>query len=175
MTQDTNVNAEPYPVEKSIRLCVENETMQPFCGEVHWFLCAPDSSVLEQGIEKVEVMPLSSLWLEKQEFPDAALYQSYVSFALYKEDGAIVSSGSVIFCPPKHFAFANPHLKAEIQGDTIIVSANAYARSVEIDFADEDVVLSDNYFDMDAGTRTVKILRGIPGKELILRSVYDIR
>ena len=30
-------------------------------------------------------------------------------------------------------------------------------------------------YDMDAGTRTVKILRGIPGKELILRSVYDIR
>lgn len=175
MTQDTNVNAEPYPVEKSIRLCVENETMRPFCGEVRWSLRAPDSSVLEEGKEKVEVMPLSSLWLEKREFPDAALYQSYVSFALYGEDGAVVSSGSVIFCPPKHFAFSNPHLKAEIQGDTILVSADAYARSVEIDFADEDVVLSDNYFDMDAGTREIKVLRGTPGRELILRSVYDIR
>ena len=45
MTQNTNVNAEPYPVEKSIHLCVENETMQPFYGEVRWSLRLPDSTV----------------------------------------------------------------------------------------------------------------------------------
>lgn len=102
-------------------------------------------------------------------------YQSYLSFSLYGEDGGLISAGTALFCPPKHFAFADPHLQAEIGGDTITVSAAAYARSVEIDFADADVVLSDNYFDMDAGTRTVKILRGQPGEKLILRSVYDIR
>ena len=175
MTQNPNVNAEPYDVEKSMHLCVENETMAPFRGEVRWSLRSTDASVIRQGTEKVEAAPLSSLWLEKRVFADAPLYQSYLSFSLYGEDGGLISAGTALFCPPKHFAFADPHLQAEIGGDTITVSAAAYARSVEIDFADADVVLSDNYFDMDAGTRTVKILRGQPGEKLILRSVYDIR
>ena len=45
---------------------------------------------------------------------------------------------------------------------------------MEIDSPDADLVLSDNYFDMEAGSRRVKILRGKP-KALTLRSVYDIR
>lgn len=98
-----------------------------------------------------------------------------LSLVITASAGIPAAAGTALFCPPKHFAFADPHLQAGIVGDTITVFADAYARSVEIDFADADVVLSDNYFDMDAGTRTVKILRGQPGKKLILRSVYDIR
>ena len=40
--------------------------------------------------------------------------------------------------------------------------------------AGADVLLSDNYFDMDAGTRTVKILTG-QVDSVSVRSVYDIR
>ena len=40
--------------------------------------------------------------------------------------------------------------------------------------AGADTVLEDNYFDMNAGERRVKIVRGEPG-ELSVRSVYDIR
>jgi len=36
-----------------------------------------------------------------------------------------------------------------------------------------DVVLEDNYFDMNAGERRVRVLRGAP-EEITLRSVYDI-
>lgn len=35
-------------------------------------------------------------------------------------------------------------------------------------------ILSDNYFDMNAGKKTVEILEGSP-KTIVLRSVYDIR
>ena len=51
--------------------------------------------------------------------------------------------------------------------------AEAYARSVEIECDDGDLLLSDNYFDMNAGTRTVRILRG-HGSKLRVRSVFDI-
>ena len=67
----------------------------------------------------------------------------------------------------------DPHLRCEVRGDEITVYADCYAKSVEIDSPDSDFVLSDNYFDMDGGSRTVKILRGQP-KTLRLRSVYDI-
>lgn len=89
-------------------------------------------------------------------------------------DGKSVSAGTVLFTAPKHFHFLDPKLKAEIHGDEITVSAAAYARSVEISSPECDLVLSDNYFDLNAGERIVKILEGSP-KTLCLRSVYDIR
>lgn len=55
----------------------------------------------------------------------------------------------------------------------LVGTAKAFARSVEL-MAGADTLLSDNYFDMNAGTTRVKILRG-EAKEVSVRSVYDIR
>ena len=54
-----------------------------------------------------------------------------------------------------------------------MVTADAYAKSVEILNENEDLVLEDNYFDMNAGSRRVKILRG-EAVGLKVRSVYNI-
>ena len=75
---------------------------------------------------------------------------------------------------PKHFLSRDPHLKARVKGNKIVVTADAYARSVEILNEAEDMLLSDNYFDMNAGERRVKIRKGNP-EGLKVRSVYDIR
>jgi beta-mannosidase len=61
-----------------------------------------------------------------------------------------------------------------VKDDTITVKASAYAKSVEILNKTEDLILSDNYFDMNAGTKKVKILSGKP-VGIKLRSVYDIK
>ena len=45
---------------------------------------------------------------------------------------------------------------------------------MEIRNENEDLILSDNYFDMDGGEKTVRILSGKPDG-LRVRSVYDIR
>ena len=79
----------------------------------------------------------------------------------------------MLFCAPKHFHFLDPALTARIEGDEIVVTAKAYARSVEIQCG-PDVVLEDNYFDMNAGTRRVRIVRGT-ADDVSVRSVYDIR
>ena len=60
-----------------------------------------------------------------------------------------------------------------VEGDEIVVSAEAYAKSVEIQNENDDLILEDNYFDMNAGERRVKILDGKP-ENLKVRSVYDI-
>ena len=79
-----------------------------------------------------------------------------------------------------------------MEGDEIVVTADAYAKGVEILNANEDLILSDNYFDMNAGEKRVKILGRACREEkepidmeaqidnqlaggLKLRSVYDIR
>ena len=173
LTQDTNPNAEPYEVKKSIHLCVANETMQEQQLRVEWSLRNNRSEILRSGSEEVTVSPLSSLWLEKTDCMDADTYGDYVSYTCFRGEER-VSGGTVIFCAPKHYRFADPGLTVTVSGDELTVRAQAYARGVEIINEADDMLLEDNYFDMDAGERKVKILKGSPDG-LKIRSVYNIR
>ena len=174
LSQNTNVNAEPFELKKSIRLCVSNESMQDHQAAVRWQLRDASGQVKEAHEEEVCVKALSSEWLEKVPLQHAQTRRDYVSYELW-ENGEIVSAGSVLFCAPKHFAFENPHLRAEAVGsDEILVTADAYAKSVEIRNEDDTLLLSDNYFDMNPGTRRLKVLKGAP-EGLAARSVFDIR
>lgn len=174
LTQNTNVNAEPYEVKKSIRLSVANETRDEVRLTVRWALRDRYAKVLREEAAEVAVAPLTSLWLDRVELPEARLYEDYVSFEAVDEAGKIVSYGTVIFSAPKHFKFVDPQLCARVEGDEIVVKAGAYARSVEIRNENEDLRLEDNYFDMNAGERRVKVLSG-DVSEIRVRSVYDIR
>ena len=173
LSQNTNVNAEPFALKKSARLNVSNETRSPFAGTVRWSLRRPDASVIREGSESVSVSALDTLWLDELDFSEEDTYGTYFAYELLDAGGRTVGEGRVLFCPPKHFRFADPELSVRREGDELVVTARAYARSVEI-LAGADTVLEDNYFDMNAGERRVKIVRGEPG-ELSVRSVYDIR
>ena len=48
-----------------------------------------------------------------------------------------------------------------------------HAKSVEIQNENEDLILSDNYFDLNGNSKTVKVLAG-KIDNIRLRSVYDI-
>lgn len=174
LSQNTNVNAEPFDLKKTAQLNVSNETRRPFTGKALWSLRRPDASVIQSGSFDVEVSPMSAQWLPKQDFSGEATYDCYYSYQLLDDVGGLVGEGSVLFCAPKHFHFADPQLEAWVEGDEIVVSAKAYARSVEL-MAGADTLLSDNYFDMDAGNKRVKILRGEIPQAVAARSVYNIR
>ena len=75
---------------------------------------------------------------------------------------------------PKFFRLADPKLRVSVDGDEIVVSSENYARAVEIRNKDDNLILSDNFFDMNAGKKRVKILRGEPDM-LEVRSAYNIR
>lgn len=173
LTQDTNPNAQPYDVIKSITLNVANETREEQHVIVRWELRDAFSRVIREGRYEDTVSALSSKWFSKEDMADAELYENYVSYSC-ETGGEIVSSGTVLFTAPKQFHFQNPHLQARVEGTEIIIGADAYARAVEILNAEEDMLLSDNYFDMNAGEKRVTILKGRP-EGLKLRSVYDIR
>ncbi len=113
-----------------------------------------------------------NIYLEKHEFPDAELHSDYVSFEL--SDGEeVISEGTVMFSMPKYFRFKDPELSIRVEGDEIVVVSKAYAKSVEIKNADDTMLLSDNYFDMNAGEKRIRILKGCPDK-LKVKSVYNI-
>ena len=121
----------------------------------------------------LSVPALTSVWLDKILFPEADLRTNYVSYEM-EMDGVILSEGTVNFSYPKYFAYQDPGLTCEVDRDVITVKAQAYAKSVEIRNEADDLVLSDNFFDMNAGVRQIQILEGKADK-LSLRSVYDIK
>ena len=173
LTQGANVNKEPFEYEKSVALSVSNETLQPISGVVTWALRTSDACIVKKGSHEITVESLSSLWLEKIDFSDKDMYRHYVSFE-FIQNNEVVSEGTVLFCPPKHFAFAHPKLDVRAEGDTITVNAESYAKSVEIYDDEGALLLSDNFFDMNAGKKAVKIIRGLVGN-IHVRSVFDIR
>ena len=173
LTQSLNVNAEPFEVKKSIRLNVTNESKNTRNVTASWQLRDAEGKVIREENKDVTVAPFSAVWLDKVDMADAKLYENYVSFQL-KENGKVISSGTVLFCAPKHFKFKNPDLKVSINGDEITVSASAYAKSVEIRNENDDLILSDNFFDLNGDSKTVKILQG-KADRILVRSVYDIR
>ncbi len=90
------------------------------------------------------------------------------------KDNKVISSGTTIFCAPKHFKFINPNLNISVNGDEITILSDSYARSIEVINEEDNLLLEDNYFDINSGIHKVKIIKGEP-KGLKVRSVYDIR
>ena len=173
LNQSMNVNEEPFEVKKAIRLNVTNESMMDRNVTVKWQLRNSMGEELYGESEDLTVKAMSAVWCEKKELPEAELYSNYVSYELI-ENGETVSSGTVLFCPPKHFRFSNPGLTVRVEGDEIIVSAEHFAKSIEIRNENDDLILSDNFFDLNGGERRVKIISGNP-EGIKVRSVFDIR
>ena len=162
-----------FDYETKATLSITNDTLETVEGTVIATLRNSRSEVLSTESYPVRVEPLSVLHLDEVDFGKTDVRNNYYSFELVV-DGAVVSEGSVLFTAPKHFDFADPELEVRLEGDEIVVSASAFARSVEIYSPDSDFILSDNFFDMNAGEKRVKVLEGTPA-ELRVRSVYDIR
>lgn len=173
LSQNPKINEyHPAPLEKSFRLNVCNETLRDMTGEVVWALRTPDGAIVRQNQQTLTIPAMSAKWLDKVNCADASLTGHYVSFAFVVDDVA-VSEGTCIFCAPKHFEFTDPQLTAETHGDTIIVTSRAYAKQVWLESEDADLLLDDNAFDMNPGTKVVRVLRGAAEKVRV-RSVWDL-
>ena len=163
---------------------IANETMQAVSGTVKTYLCRGDFTVLEEKQLKYTVDALSSLDIGS--VSDAAMTapeDCYFCADVYNEEGAFLMRQTLLFVLPKDFAWKDPHIRAEIEdrpdGVQITLSASAFAKYVEIDFKEADVVLSDNYVDVTSqASVTVLAKTSYSAAELkdqlIIQSVYNI-
>lgn len=173
LSQNPKINEyHPAPLEKSFRLNVCNETLRDVTGEVVWALRTPDGEIVRQNQQTLTIPAMSAKWLDKVDCADASLTGHYVSFAFVVDDVAL-SEGTCIFCAPKHFEFVNPRLTVETRGDTLVVTSHAYAKQVWLESEDADLLLDDNAFDMNPGTKVVRVVRGTAEKVRV-RSVWDL-
>ena len=171
--RSVNMEKGVFNEEKSAQFCVTNDTRYALNGEIRWELRDSKSELLQSGKETVFVPALTAVRLAKMDFSNIDPQTAHLTFSLIV-DGDIVSAGSVLFTQSKYYAFENPNLRYEMQGDTVTIYASAYAKAVQIEGVDGDLILEDNFFDMEKGERCVRILSGSATK-LALKSVYDIR
>lgn len=164
---------EDFDYETKAYLGITNDTRETVNGKVRAYLRNSSSEILKEYTYDVTVEPLSAISLEEIDFNKTDVLENYYSYELII-DGDTVSEGTVLFTAPKHYHFKNPEISLKVEGDEIVITAKAYAKSVEIYSMDSDFILSDNFFDMNAGEKRVKILEG-EAKNLKARSVYDIR
>ena len=162
-----------YDYETKTELTVTNDTLSPVAGKVTEYLRNSRGAVIESRSADVSVDALSTFTLPEFDYKKTDVLNNYCSFEL-EIDGKVVSEGTVLFTAPKHFKFVDPELAVRVEGDEIVVSAKAYAKSVDIYSDDSDFILSDNFFDMNGGEKRVKILEGTP-KTVKVRSVFNIK
>lgn len=55
----------------------------------------------------------------------------------------------------------------------VCIRSSAFAKGVELGNKDGDLLLSDNYFDMDAGVERVRVIQGSM-EGLSVRSIYSL-
>ncbi|MGN0164543.1 MAG: glycosyl hydrolase 2 galactose-binding domain-containing protein, partial [Lachnospiraceae bacterium] len=163
---------EPGEIHFSARLHVANETGENVSGfVVYSFKNTAGQPVGETVCIPVTVPAFDGIWLDKLEISEDIIFDTYLDFE-FVVDEKTVSRGTAIFTQPKHFEFADPELSVEEKDGKIYVTAKAYAKNVSIEGIDGDVLLSDNYFDMNPGTVELEILRG-KAENFKLMSVYE--
>jgi beta-mannosidase len=169
-----DITQEPYcGYETKAQIFVNNDSLEDVDGTIKWSLCKNDGTVLQKGSQTVAVKSLSYISIDEVDFHKTDVRNNYLSFS-FVVDGKVISEGTVLFTQPKHFNFLNPNIQVEVNGDEITVTADAFAKYVYIRNDNDDLVLSDNFFDMNKGTKTIKILSG-DASNLTVKTVYDIR
>ncbi|MBR2623045.1 MAG: glycoside hydrolase family 2 protein [Clostridia bacterium] len=175
MQNKTFINLEPglFNEEKSARFCVTNDTMYEMNGTIRWELRDADSDILQSKTQEVCVDALSAKWLDKIVFEGLDPKTQHLHFTL-EVNGEILSEATVLFTVAKYHRFQNPHLRYELENNVITIHSDCYAKAVQIEGIDGDLLLEDSFFDMEKGEKRIRILSGTATK-LSLRSVYDIR
>ena len=172
LSSSMNVNEENRRIRKAARFCVTNETRERITGVIRWSLRDASSRIHQQGQYCVEAEPLSVCSFPQMEFTEADMRRWYLSYELWIGDRR-VSHGSSLFVPPKHFEFEDPQLELWQEGEMVCIRSSAFAKGVELGNKDGDLLLSDNYFDMDAGVERVRVMQGSM-EGLSVRSIYSL-
>ena len=153
-------NSLPIPLDISADLHVANETDRTVTGTVKWSLRRPDSSIVRDGAFDFEAPPFDGMWLPHLDFNGEDPTQIHLYYEMETADG-FMSSGTALFCAPKHYHFEDPELEVSVAGDEVTVTAHRFAKSVCVESLGSDILrLDDNFVDLEAGSRTFRILPG---------------
>jgi beta-mannosidase len=164
---------------------VSSDLMTNWQGTIRWSLVTLSGQVIEQGSESVVVNPLSDCKVVTLTFPLSPdeRREAILLAELFQEDQR-VSLTAAAFSPNKHLKLTDPELNVQVsrQGDLveIAVSAQSFARFVEVTVEGADIIFSDNYVDVPGGW-TITVTCPLPEgwtldqfqSAVSVRSLYD--
>ena len=147
---------------------VTSDLTERWEGLLRWRLETTLGEVLSTGEQMVTAAPLADTAIAALDFADKVTDDNKrkVVFVAELWQGSTKLSTSVsCFAPIKHLELTDPGLKVDtrLKDDTLTfeVTSQSLARFVELALDGVDVVFSDNYFDLPAGT-SVKITASLP-------------
>jgi beta-mannosidase len=137
---------------------VTSDVNELWQGEVRWQLCTLDGIVLQSGSALARLPALTSAKVVTQVFdltPEQRR-RTYFTCELWQKD-TLISCSVALFAPNKHLEISDPGLKVDVrqvgQELTFTVTAQTLARFVELKIKGQDVIFSDNYFDVVPGLK----------------------
>ena len=137
-----------------VAFSVNNETLNDFKGKIKYELINKDFTVLANGEKDVEIKSLYAEDVITTDFGEIIgenLKDVILKATLYNEQGEALSKQTLIFVKPKKFRFDIPKINFTSEyknGKTYLTfTADTYVRGLEV-VTKEDVVLSDNFFDI---------------------------
>lgn len=172
-TNRVAIVSEPSEIKLGGKFCVKNETLEDIESVLNYSICNNKGEILETNAIKVKVERLSTKWIDYLDFSKYDFITNYLKYDLCVAN-EIVAKNTVLFTPPKYFEFLKPEFKIETNDNKIKITGNVYAKNINIYSDDSELLLSDNYFDINNETVEIEVLRGNP-KNLKIMSVYDIR
>ena len=179
------LSIEENPTQQALYLT--SDLGEAWEGEIYWALETLQGEALISGREPVKVAPFTSILVRSLDFSEQLSEDSqrelvFVAELLQGSRRLAMQVGT--FIPSKHLSLADPAIIAglrSVDGSLLVdLTAESMARLVELSLEGEQVVFSDNYFDLPAG-RQVTVSCPLPSQwtleqarqALKIRSVYD--
>ncbi len=172
-----------------ISFYISNERRMELSAEIEYRIISNDNRVIYKAVESCRVAEstASKIFMrDLSEYISGHEREYYLEYLL-REGSSIISKDTLLFVPPKRFAFLEPCIKTEIVGDdhrfSITLTAENFAKDVELDFESTEALFIDNCFDLTSSA-PVKIAFTVFGQgtsarhlteTLRIKSVYDIK
>nr|MBE6545260.1 hypothetical protein [Oscillospiraceae bacterium] len=173
----------------SVVFSVSNLRRLDFIGSLEYRIADASNYTIYKSSEPCEVAAMTAERLSSRGFWDYVRgheHEYYLEYYL-KEGSTVVSKGTLLFVPEKHFAFKKPRIKSVVTGQdrrfSVTLSADCFVKDLEIGFDGVDAVFEDNYIDFTSEA-PVKVSFTVTGgmetsyhlkDALELRSVYDLK
>ncbi len=149
--------------DDNITINISNERLSSFEGSIKYGIKDSGFAELYKNEIQVNVNKMSSKDICTENFAELIgtnVRDKFMYCELLDRNGNVISNTTLIFTDPKFFVFKKADIKTNITGGngefTIYVQSDGYAKFVELDFENTDVVFSDNYFDLiDSNIKTV--------------------
>lgn len=165
------------------KIHVTNDTTTPVFIEMKWSLERLDGTVVRQAYIKKDIPAERNILVANLDFVKELKGDAIRQTVLVHEfmiDGKRVGMGITPFVPSKHLELPEANIRVDVKSDDIgpylEIATDKAARFVCLSIPGQDVIFSDNYFDLPAGrTNVVRVESEIDPSLLAQVRVYSLR